>query len=139
GCGAVEDGRQQGQDECHATSSRLQTDARPDAADSHPAWQRRDHRGIDPIMQTALVTGASRGIGLAVARDLAKDHEVILAVRDPARAPADGRAERLDVSDPDSIASFAERVKGPIDVLSTTQASTPARPATSGGVNVRGP
>src|SRR2546421_4163153 len=95
----------------------MQTDARADAADSHGAWQRTGHRGIDPAMPTALVTGASRGIGLAVARDLAQDHDVILAVRDPGRAPAGGRAERLDVSDPDSIASFAERVKGPLDVL----------------------
>ena len=83
----------------------MQTDARADAADSHRAWQRSGHRGIDRVMPTALVTGASRGIGLAVARDLAKDHDVILAVRDPGRAPAGGRAERLDVSDPDSIAS----------------------------------
>src|SRR5947207_14683239 len=97
----------------------MQTDARADAADSHRAWQRSGHRGIDRLMPTALVTGASRGIGLAVARDLARDHEVILAVRDPGRAPGveGGRVEKLDVSDPASIAACAARVQGPIDVL----------------------
>jgi len=40
---------------------------------------------IDSSMPIALVTGANRGIGLAVARDLAKDHDVIMAVRDPGR------------------------------------------------------
>ncbi len=90
-------------------------------------------------MPTALVTGASRGIGLAVARDLAQDHDVILAVRDPGRAPPGGRAERLDVSDPDSIASFAERVKGPIDVLVNNAGVYTGSPRDIWAVNVRGP
>src|SRR5262249_31187140 len=70
-------------------------------------------------MPTAIVTGAGRGIGLAVARDLAKDHQVITAVRDPARAGRlpGARVERLDVSDPASIDTFAQRIEGPIDVL----------------------
>jgi NAD(P)-dependent dehydrogenase (short-subunit alcohol dehydrogenase family) len=90
-------------------------------------------------MPTALVTGASRGIGLAVARDLAKDHDVILAVRDPGRAPTHGRAEKLDVSDPDSIASFAERVKGPLDVLVNNAGVYTGSPRDIWAVNVRGP
>jgi len=90
-------------------------------------------------MPTALVTGASRGIGLAVARDLAKDHDVILAVRDPGTAPAGSRVERLDVSDPDSIAACAAHVAGPLDVLVNNAGvyTGPAREIWA--VNVRGP
>src|SRR5712692_7990355 len=70
-------------------------------------------------MPTAVVTGAGRGIGLAVARDLARDHHVIMTVRDPAAASVipGAHVEKLDVSDPDSIAAFAARIAGPLDPL----------------------
>jgi len=92
-------------------------------------------------MPTALVTGANRGIGLAVARDLAKDHDVILAVRNPGRTPAlpRGRVENLDVSDPESIAAAAARVPGPLDLL-VNNAGVYTGPAQEiWDVNVRGP
>ena len=71
------------------------------AISSKPA-QTANMSGMGVAMPTAFVTGANRGIGLAVARDLAKDHAVILAMRDPAKAPAipGARVEKVDVSDP---------------------------------------
>jgi NAD(P)-dependent dehydrogenase (short-subunit alcohol dehydrogenase family) len=80
----------------------------------------------------ALVTGANRGIGREVARQLAeRDYEVILSARDQAKASAaadelsretGGKVTplRLDVADPVSIAQAAERVRsdpGSLDVL----------------------
>jgi NAD(P)-dependent dehydrogenase (short-subunit alcohol dehydrogenase family) len=84
-----------------------------------------EQRGI------ALVTGANRGIGLEVARQLAEaGFEVILTARDAAKGEAAAAslqrsglnvtAHALDVSDPASIASaqdWLQSERGVLDVL----------------------
>jgi NAD(P)-dependent dehydrogenase (short-subunit alcohol dehydrogenase family) len=84
----------------------------------------------------AVVTGANRGIGKEVARQLALDgYTVILGSRDPAKGEAAARdlgtpdvrsaggglrPHQLDVADPESVGSLAaglEKAYGRVDVL----------------------
>lgn len=80
-------------------------------------------------MSTILITGANRGIGLALTEAFASRGDlVIAAVRNPthleelaavmATHPDTIEVHRLEVTDPASIAALAERLAGrPIDVL----------------------
>jgi NAD(P)-dependent dehydrogenase (short-subunit alcohol dehydrogenase family) len=90
----------------------------------------------------ALVTGANKGIGLQVAKDLAAHgFTVVVGSRNleageiaAKNVGNDARAVQLDVTDPDSIAAAAERIRdelGRLDVLvnnaGISHADTPDR------------
>lgn len=79
-------------------------------------------------MRVAVVTGANRGIGLEVVRQLARDgYRAILGARDADKGEAaasalrdeglDVEARRLDVSDPAGVAEFGEALERDYDRL----------------------
>src|SRR3954470_805501 len=75
--------------------------------------------------QTAIVTGANSGVGLATARALAKaGARVVLAVRNVEKGQAAARTisgltevRPLDLAGLESIRAFAAAWQGPIDLL----------------------
>lgn len=73
------------------------------------------------VSQTALITGASRGIGREAARTLASEGwHVIAAVRDPTSAPPGTEAEVVDMADAASIEALGARLRQrsqPLDAL----------------------
>lgn len=72
-------------------------------------------------MPTAMITGASRGLGAAIAAALAPTHTLLLAGRPSADLDAvadrlDATTWPLDLADPDSIPAAVEPIDG-LDVL----------------------
>jgi NAD(P)-dependent dehydrogenase (short-subunit alcohol dehydrogenase family) len=87
---------------------------------------------VHPTRRTAFVTGANRGIGLEIARQLMNAGlRVVIGARDlelgeqaaaalVARPPATVLVEQIDVADADSVAACAQRLAGnriDVDVL----------------------
>ena len=70
------------------------------------------------MVPTALVTGANRGLGVEVARQLvARGYTVLAGARDPGKVPDEaGTAVRLDVTDQGTIAALRREV-AELDVL----------------------
>ena len=95
------------------------------------------------MIGTALITGASRGIGREVARTLASEGwRVLSGVRDPKSAPPATHAEVVDVEDPASIAALAARLSARdqrLDALVNNAGVYSGKPRHIWDVNVRGP
>ena len=68
---------------------------------------------------TTLITGANRGIGLALARHLSKAGEKVIATHRGTSPPAEGfEWQQLDVAVPDSHKQLADKLKDqPLNVL----------------------
>jgi NAD(P)-dependent dehydrogenase (short-subunit alcohol dehydrogenase family) len=104
-----------------------------------------DTEGTEEVMQTALITGASRGIGRRVAEWLADDGmRVLLAVRRVESAPRlpSGEALPLDVESPSSIAALVKALSARgerLDVLVNNAGVYEAPRPEIWNVNVRGP
>jgi NAD(P)-dependent dehydrogenase (short-subunit alcohol dehydrogenase family) len=94
-------------------------------------------------MGTALITGASRGIGREVARALASEGwHVLSGVRNPKSAPSQTQAEIIDMADPESIEALAERFRAqnqPLDALVNNAGVYSGAARQVWAVNVLGP
>ena len=96
--------------------------------------------------KTAIVTGASSGIGQAAARALAAaGARVVFAVRNPekgktaaAATPGDTEVRELDLASLDSVRAFAAGWDGPIDLLiNNAGVSTPELARTADGFEMK--
>jgi NAD(P)-dependent dehydrogenase (short-subunit alcohol dehydrogenase family) len=94
-------------------------------------------------MSTALITGASRGIGREVARVLASEGwQVLSGVRDSKSAPQGTRPEVVDVEDAESIDALTARLRARnqrLDALINNAGVYKGAARHIWDVNVRGP
>lgn len=97
--------------------------------------------------RTAVVTGASSGLGLVIARELAAHGAaVIMACRDAAKGAGvaatmsgDRRVVELDLASQESIRRFADTVPDPVDILVNNAGvmSPPSHRATQDGFELQ--
>ena len=71
-------------------------------------------------MPTVLITGANRGIGLEFARQYSADGWDVIATARHSSPELDAlgvRVESLDLSDADAVATFPQKIAGPLDLF----------------------
>jgi len=95
------------------------------------------------VTSTALITGASRGIGREVARTLASEGwHVLSGMRDPKSAPPGTQPQVVDMADPESIEALAKRLRARnqrLDALVNNAGVYRGSARQIWDVNVRGP
>lgn len=90
---------------------------------------------LDISGQTAVVTGGSRGIGLAVVRALARNGAHVITGAKKSSADLDELARsghvqalQLDLADPSGATRLIAAADGHVDILVNNVGSAPARP-----------